>query len=96
MVLHARMQEAAELAHAKALQQLQDTLAYMQANEADGGDNALIIDGKALGHALGDDARSLLLEVLHLSLFCAAKRVQPDMPALQPCRGRCCILCTWA
>ena len=57
------MQEAATLAHERALQQLQDALREMQATESEGGDNALVIDGKALTHALADDAKDLLLAV---------------------------------
>lgn len=57
------MQEAAKLAHDKVLQQLNDALAHMKGNEGEGTDNALIIDGKALGHALAEDARSQLLAV---------------------------------
>ena len=54
-------QEAFTLAHSKALQQLKDVLRFME--QAGAATNALVIDGKALTHALAADAKQLLLEV---------------------------------
>ena len=59
-----KMDDAYAAAHSKIGEQLQDALQCMaEAKAADGGDNALIIDGKALLHALATDLKGQLLQV---------------------------------
>jgi len=59
-----KVDDAYTLAHSKIGEQLQDALQCMaEAKAADGGDNALIIDGKALLHALATDLKGQLLQV---------------------------------
>lgn len=72
-----RFEEADALAAAAVREQLGDTLRHMAQSSADasaddggGGGNALIIDGKALAHALKDDARDALLAVRDPSFLC--------------------------
>ena len=57
------MQEAFALAHERALQQLRDVLRFMEQAKGGATANALVIDGKALTHALAPDAKQLLLDV---------------------------------
>ena len=70
------------MAHSRAVQQLQDVLRFMAEAAGKGPDNALIIDGKALTHALAPDVKALLLEV---------------SPSLQACNawGDSRRLCGW-
>ena len=60
-----RLEEAYALAHCKIGEQLQDALHCMAEARADGGggENALVIDGKALLHGLGPDLKAQLLQV---------------------------------
>ena len=59
-----QVDEAYALAHAKIGEQLQDALQCMaEAQAAGSGDNALIIDGKALLHALDARLKAQLLQV---------------------------------
>lgn len=51
------------MAHQRALQQLQDVLRFLQQAKGGPASNALIIDGKALTHALAPDAKQLFLQV---------------------------------
>lgn len=65
-----RLDEAKALAHASVREQLTDALRHMvRSDSAGSGDvgNALIIDGKALDHALDDDLRDSLLAVSTLA-----------------------------
>lgn len=56
-------EEAYALAHTKIGEQLQDALQCMaEAAAAGGGDNALVIDGKALLHGLAQDLKAHLLQ----------------------------------
>lgn len=57
-----RYKEADALAAATVREQLSDALRHMARDSSEGG-NALIIDGKALVHALADDCRAALLAV---------------------------------
>lgn len=57
-----RYKEAEALAAATVREQLSDALRHMARGNSEGG-NALIIDGKALVHALADDCRAALLAV---------------------------------
>lgn len=59
-----KLEEAFALAHVKIGEQLQDALQCMaEAKAGNGGDNALIIDGKALLHGLAADLKAQLLQV---------------------------------
>ncbi len=59
-----RLDEARAVARASVREQLTDALRHMARSEAGGdGGNALIIDGKALEHALEADLRDNLLAV---------------------------------
>jgi magnesium-transporting ATPase (P-type) len=60
-----RFDEAAALAHASVREQLSDALRQIARSDSGASDvgNALIIDGKALDHALDDDIRDSLLAV---------------------------------
>lgn len=55
-------EEAYALAHTKIGEQLQDALQCMAEARAAGGDNALVIDGKALLHGLAQDLKAQLLQ----------------------------------
>lgn len=58
-----KAEEAYALAHTKIGEQLQDALQCMaEAAAAGGGDNALVIDGKALLHGLAEDLKAHLLQ----------------------------------
>ena len=58
-----KQEEAYALAHTKIGEQLQDALQCMaEARAAGGGDNALVIDGKALLHGLAHDLKAQLLQ----------------------------------
>ena len=58
-----KQEEAYALAHTKIGEQLQDALQCMaEAKAAGGGDNALVIDGKALLHGLAHDLKAQLLQ----------------------------------
>ena len=60
-----KMDEAYALAHQKIGEQLQDALQCLaEAKAAGAGDNALIIDGKALLHGLSKDLKAQLLQVV--------------------------------
>ena len=62
-----KVDDAYALAHTKIGEQLQDALQCMaEARGAGGGDNALIIDGKALLHALDGRLKAQLLLVGHV------------------------------
>ncbi|KAK9787844.1 hypothetical protein WJX73_000953 [Symbiochloris irregularis] len=77
-----KAEEAAALAHDMMLQQLSDALAEMQSVEQEGGgDNALIIDGKALTYALADDVKHLLLAVGSRCQAVVCCRVSPKQKA---------------
>lgn len=58
-----KMQAAYDLSHTKIQAQLADVLKDMAERPGDEQDNALIIDGKALLHALNPDTKAKLLEV---------------------------------
>lgn len=58
-----RTEEAYALAHSKIQEQLQDALKSMAEGAAEGLDNALVIDGKALLHGLAPDVKASLLQV---------------------------------
>ena len=58
-----RTEEAYALAHSKIQEQLQDALKSMAEGAAEGLDNALVIDGKALLHGLAPDTKASLLQV---------------------------------
>ena len=51
------------MAHQRALQQLQDVLRFLEQAKGGPASNALIIDGKALTHALAPDVKHLFLQV---------------------------------
>ena len=57
------MQEAATLAHERCLNQLRDVLRFMEQAKGGLASNALVIDGKALTHALAADVKQLFLQV---------------------------------
>lgn len=70
-----KTEEAYALAHTKIGEQLQDALQCMaEAKAAGGGDNALVIDGKALLHGLASDLKAQLLQastsLRHQSWWC--------------------------
>lgn len=58
-----RLEEAEALARAAVREQLGDALRRITEETAPPGGHALIIDGKALLHALGDDTKDSLLAV---------------------------------
>ena len=58
-----RMDEAEALARASVKEQLGDALRSIAEDIPPPGGHALIIDGKALLHALGDDSKDSLLAV---------------------------------
>jgi hypothetical protein len=58
------VEEAQAVARGCVKQQLTDALGHMTCRRDDGGDNVLIIDGKALLHALADDMKATLLQVV--------------------------------
>ena len=65
-----RAEEATALAHSKIGEQLHDALQCMaEAKAAGGGDNALVIDGKALLHGLAADLKAKLLQVCYTLLL---------------------------
>ena len=65
-----KQEEAYALAHTKIGEQLQDALQCMaEAKAAGGGDNALVIDGKALLHGLAHDLKGQLLQASSAHLF---------------------------
>ncbi|DBB12995.1 TPA: hypothetical protein ACH3X3_005736 [Trebouxia sp. C0006] len=78
-----KMDDAYALAHSKIGEQLQDAMQCMaEAKAADGGDNALIIDGKALLHALATDLKGQLLQVGQQCAAVICCRVSPKQKAL--------------
>ncbi len=91
-----KTEEAYKLAHSKIGEQLVDALQCMaEAKAADGGDNALIIDGKALLHGLATDLKGQLLQVdamhgLALKHSCDCCRCQVHHPLMLP---GCCHHC---
>lgn len=58
-----KLQEAYDLAHNQIQAQLDDVLKDMEGQSEDDQDNALVIDGKALLHALTSDTKARLLQV---------------------------------
>ena len=77
------MQDAFKVAHSRAVQQLRDVLRFMAEAAGKGPENALIIDGKALTHALAPDVKALLLEVgpVHVLLRCCLACLHADCAA---------------
>ncbi|BDA43574.1 Phospholipid-transporting ATPase 3 [Coccomyxa sp. Obi] len=75
-----RYKEAEALAAATVREQLSDALRHMARDSSEGG-NALIIDGKALVHALADDCRSALLAVGQACAAVVCCRVSPKQKA---------------
>ena len=69
-----RMEEAEALARASVREQLGDALRRIAEEAPPPGGHALIIDGKALQHALADDAKDSLLAVCS----CCAVLVNPS------------------
>lgn len=75
-----KVAEAYSLAHSRVEQQLREVEAHILSTAHEDGDNALIIDGKALSHGLAADLRQQLLSV--------SMRIKQELCLLCP-RTRC-------
>ena len=81
------MEEAEALARASVKEQLGDALRSIAEDAAPPGGHALIIDGKALLHALGDDVKASLLAV---SPYLAMHLVVKEQPSCRYCPVHTC------
>ena len=76
-----RWQEAQELSRDKIAAQLQDCLKHMRGNRALQPESAVIIDGKALVHALHKDLAPRFLAIARMCCAVLCCRVSPKQKA---------------